>query len=76
MHMKGFFTVGRDDLYNDQAICTAGVSVSLCQYHDVELRYSIGADSEVGYHPALYIELVIYCFDLLGQERPAYPHAS
>jgi hypothetical protein len=30
----------------------------------------------VGYHPALYIQLVVYRFDLLGQERPANSHAS
>ena len=75
--MQGLSAIGRRDLYDDQAIRSAGVSiVPLGQHHDVKLRYSIAADSEVGYHPALYIELVVYRFDLLGQERPANSHAS
>src|ERR1039458_2745584 len=72
--MQGFSTVGWRDLYDNQAICTA--SVPLRQHHDVELRYSVAADFVIGYHTALYIQLVVYRFDLLGQERPAYPHAS
>lgn len=75
--MKGFSTLGWRDLYDDQAICTgAAFGVSLRQHHDVKLRYSVRADFVVGDHAAGYIQLVVYRIDLLGQERPAYPHAS
>ena len=56
--MQGFTTVGWRDLYNNQAICTAGVVVRLRQHHDVKLRYSVGADVVLGYHTALYVQLV------------------
>ena len=74
--MQGLSTIGWQDLYDDQAVRTTGVSiVPLGQHHDVKLRNSIAADFVVGYHPALYIQLVVYGFDLLGQERPANSHA-
>ena len=62
------------NLYDNEAILTAGVP--LRQHRDVKLRYSVGADFVSRYHPALYVQLVGYRFGLLGQECPAYPHAS
>jgi hypothetical protein len=75
--MEGFSTVGWRDLYDYQAICiVAAPGVSLRQHHDVKFCYSVAADFVVGDHTAGYIQLVVYRIDLLGQERPAYPHAS
>jgi hypothetical protein len=77
VHMEGFCTVGWRDLYDYQAICiVAAPGVSLRQHHDVKLCYSVAADFVVGDHTAGYVQLVVYRIDLLGQERPAYPHAS
>jgi hypothetical protein len=45
--MQRFSTLGRRDLNDNQAICTAGVS--LCQHHDVKLRYSVAVDFVLGY---------------------------
>lgn len=66
--MQGFSTIRRQNLYDNQAICTAGVS--LRQHHDVKLRYSVAADFVVGYHTALYVQLVVERCGLLGQGMP------
>src|ERR1700730_8733415 len=71
--MQRFSTLGRRDLDDNQAICTAGVS--LCQHHDVKLRYSVAVDFVLGYDTPLYLQLVSDRCGLLGQERPAYSHA-
>src|ERR1700761_2202046 len=71
--MQRFSTLGRRDLDDNQAICTAGVS--LCQHHDVKLRYSVAVDFVLGYDPPLYLQLVSDRCGLLGQECPAYSHA-
>ncbi len=68
-----FSTSGGGDLDDNQAICTAGVS--LCQHHDVKLRYSVAVDFVLGYDPPLYLQLVSDRCGLLGQERPGYSHA-